>query len=93
MDELFHQDAFKSKSFSSEQFVADRLHIPLNRLRNELSSILSNLKYELVELINRDYADFINLSSNLVGLDKMINDIDGPLIKLRGDVMVRKPIA
>lgn len=29
----------------------------------------------MIELINRDYADFVNLSGNLVGLDKAIVDL------------------
>jgi len=35
-----------------------------------LQTFQRNLKNELVELINNDYADFINLSTNLSGIDK-----------------------
>ncbi|KAJ3187266.1 Conserved oligomeric Golgi complex subunit 2 [Irineochytrium annulatum] len=48
--------------------------------------MLSSLKNELIELINRDYADFINLSTNLVGVDKIINEISSPLEKVKADV-------
>ena len=33
----------------------------------------------MIELINEDYADFVNLSTNLVGLDKTINTLEDPL--------------
>ena len=33
----------------------------------------------MIELINDDYADFVNLSTNLVGLDKTISTLEEPL--------------
>ena len=35
----------------------------------------------MIELINEDYADFVNLSTNLVGLDKCILRLKEPLLK------------
>lgn len=43
----------------------------------------------MIDLINRDYTDFVNLSSNLIGLDKAINDLQAPLGQLKEEVMVR----
>ncbi|XP_044928736.1 conserved oligomeric Golgi complex subunit 2-like isoform X8 [Mustela putorius furo] len=37
----------------------------------------------MVELINKDYADFVNLSTNLVGMDKALNKLSVPLGQLR----------
>jgi len=42
----------------------------------------------MIDLINRDYADFVNLSSNLIGLDKAINGIQIPLGQLKEEVLV-----
>lgn len=42
----------------------------------------------MIELINKDYADFVNLSSNLIGLDKAINGIQVPLGQLKEEVLV-----
>lgn len=42
----------------------------------------------MIELINKDYADFVNLSANLIGLDKEINNIQSPLGQLREQVLV-----
>ena len=33
----------------------------------------------MIELINEDYADFVNLSTNLVGLDTSIQKLKEPL--------------
>ncbi len=34
---------------------------------------------QLVALINRDYADFVNLSSKLIGVDEMAAALEQPL--------------
>ena len=47
----------------------------------------------MIELINEDYADFVDLSTNLVGLDKSIGQIEEPLQKYRQEVEeVRKAL-
>ncbi|KAJ3217249.1 Conserved oligomeric Golgi complex subunit 2 [Dinochytrium kinnereticum] len=78
-----NRDAFTDESFGAEQFISNRLHIPIPSLKTDLATTLSVLKHELIELINRDYADFINLSTNLVGVDRMISDINQPLEKIK----------
>lgn len=50
---------------------------------------LKLLRSAMIDLINRDYTDFVNLSSNLIGLDKAINDLQTPLGQLREEVMVK----
>ncbi len=42
----------------------------------------------MCELINKDYPDFVNLSTNLVDLDKAINDLRNPLETMKKDVDV-----
>lgn len=42
----------------------------------------------MIELINRDYADFVNLSTNLTGLDRLIEALKTPLGQLREEVLV-----
>ena len=49
---------------------------------------MKELKTELVELINSDYADFINLSTNLNGVDRMMEDLKKPLDRMKGDAIV-----
>jgi len=42
----------------------------------------------MIELINRDYVDFVNLSGNLVGLDKAIANLQEPLVAIESEIMV-----
>lgn len=39
---------------------------------------------QLVALINRDYAEFVRLSSKLAGVDELVNRMRPPLVALRG---------
>ncbi|KJE98244.1 hypothetical protein CAOG_08237 [Capsaspora owczarzaki ATCC 30864] len=74
-------------AFHVEEFVAQcRQRVSLELLLADLQVFLASLHSELVELINRDYADFVNLSSNLVGMDKAISDIRAPLWLMREEV-------
>ncbi|CAJ0627134.1 3390_t:CDS:10 [Entrophospora sp. SA101] len=77
---------FASAEFSSDEFLANRRHLTLEELKKELTAHLKSLKSELVELINRDYASFIDLSTNLKGVDKAIDEISKPLGKMREEV-------
>nr|CAG4640736.1 EOG090X03KZ [Eulimnadia texana] len=61
--------------------------VPLEVLRDDLGVYLKVLRSAMIELINRDYADFVNLSSNLVGLDKKIENLQDPLLTIRDEVM------
>jgi septal ring factor EnvC (AmiA/AmiB activator) len=42
----------------------------------------------MVDLINKDYAEFVNLSTNLVDLDKAISQLKPPLIRIKNDVEI-----
>ncbi|KAJ3023287.1 Conserved oligomeric Golgi complex subunit 2 [Thoreauomyces humboldtii] len=90
----FDRALFSGESFSPQEFIADRRHIALDRLKSELQQGLRDLKTELVELINLDYADFINLSTRLVGVDRMIGDLARPLEQIQNVVQsVRDALA
>lgn len=82
----FNRSTFLDDDFSPFPFLSSRSFIPLERLKVELNSVLKELKTELVELINQDYADFINLSSNLIGLDGLIGELSTPLDKIKVNV-------
>ncbi|KAK6924690.1 COG complex component, COG2, C-terminal [Dillenia turbinata] len=80
----FKPSSFLRNDFDSESYISDlRTFVPLNNLRSELQSHLSSLKHELIELINRDYADFVNLSTKLVDVDGAIIRMRAPLTELR----------
>ncbi|GAN06528.1 conserved oligomeric Golgi complex subunit 2 [Mucor ambiguus] len=73
------RSAFTAPDFDPDTFLSSRRHLGLERMKAELNTHLKQLKTELVELINRDYQDFINLSTNLKGVDKDIEELKAPL--------------
>lgn len=84
----FDQEVFLRDDFDVDSFVAEcRHHVQLETLREDLHIYFTTLKNAMVELINKDYADFVNLSSNLVGMDKAISSLSVPLGQLREEVM------
>ncbi|XP_034040757.1 conserved oligomeric Golgi complex subunit 2 [Thalassophryne amazonica] len=84
----FDKDVFMKDDFDVDQFVAEcRKHVQLEEMREDLELYYKLLKTAMVELINKDYADFVNLSTNLVGMDKALNQLSVPLGQLREEVM------
>lgn len=58
--------------FDVDHFVSDcRKRVQLEELREDLELYYKLLKTAMVELINKDYADFVNLSTNLVSVTKL----------------------
>ncbi|KAB0383559.1 hypothetical protein FD755_005476, partial [Muntiacus reevesi] len=76
------------EDFDVDHFVSDcRKRVQLEALRDDLELYYKLLKTAMVELINKDYADFVNLSTNLVGMDKALNQLSVPLGQLREEVL------
>jgi hypothetical protein len=85
----FKKDAFSLSSFDPEAYISDlRRFVPFETLRAELRGHLGGLKNELVELINRDYTDFVNLSTKLVDVDGAVLRMRMPLNELRGKLVL-----
>lgn len=82
------RSAFTATDFDPDTFLSSRRHLGLERMKTELNTHLKSLKTELVELINCDYQDFINLSTNLKGVDKDIEDLKTPLKSMEMQVKV-----
>ncbi|GCC31744.1 hypothetical protein chiPu_0010205 [Chiloscyllium punctatum] len=77
--------------FDVDHFVSEcRKHVQLETLRDDLELYYKLLKTAMVELINKDYADFVNLSTNLVGMDRALKQLTVPLGQLREEVMSLK---
>ncbi|CAG8619423.1 13527_t:CDS:2, partial [Dentiscutata heterogama] len=81
-----NREMFSTPDFNSDRFLANRRHLTLDELKKELNVHLKSLKSELVEMINRDYASFVDLSTNLKGVDKVIEEVARPLGKMREEV-------
>ncbi|KAG6486166.1 hypothetical protein ZIOFF_054736 [Zingiber officinale] len=83
----FNSSAFLGEDFDPDSYVADlRTFVPLESLAAELRSYLADLKAELIDLINRDYADFIGLSTRLVDVDSAAARMRAPLVEFRDKV-------
>lgn len=84
----FDKDEFMKDSFDVDQFVSEcRKRVQLETLRDDLEIYYRLLKTAMVELINKDYADFVNLSTNLVGMDRALSQLSVPLGLLREEVL------
>jgi hypothetical protein len=90
----FKKDTFAKADFDSEAYIRDlRRFVAFDTLRTELRGHLGALKNELVELINRDYTDFVNLSTKLVDVDGAVLRMRMPLNELRARlVTVRESV-
>ncbi|CAI7893679.1 unnamed protein product [Closterium sp. NIES-54] len=89
------KSAFLDPSFDPDAYIATVRRIaPLESVRAELREHLAALKSELVELINRDYNDFVNLSTKLVDVDGSVLRMRVPLTELRAQLLaVRSSVA
>uniref|UniRef100_A0A1D1YH47 Conserved oligomeric Golgi complex subunit 2 n=1 Tax=Anthurium amnicola TaxID=1678845 RepID=A0A1D1YH47_9ARAE len=85
----FKKASFLRPDFDPEAYVADlRTFVPLESLRAELRAYLGSLNSELVDHLNRDYADFVSLSTRLVDVDAAVARMRAPLAELRDKVSV-----
>ncbi|XP_059004527.1 conserved oligomeric Golgi complex subunit 2-like isoform X2 [Mustela lutreola] len=90
----FDKDEFMKEDFDVDHFVSDcRKRVQLEELRGYLELYYKLLKIAMVELINKDYADFVNLSTNLVGMNKALNELSVPLGQLREVLSLRSPVS
>ena len=63
----FAKSDFSAESYQVDAFVGRcKKNVSLEILKGNLDDYLKALKHALIELINQDYADFVNLSTNLV---------------------------
>ncbi|KAF2311467.1 hypothetical protein GH714_024072 [Hevea brasiliensis] len=80
----FKPNLFLSPTFDTESYISElRTFVPFDTLRTELQAHLASLSHELIDLINRDYADFVNLSTKLVDVDAAVVRMRAPLLELR----------
>uniref|UniRef100_A0A182VY84 Conserved oligomeric Golgi complex subunit 2 n=1 Tax=Anopheles minimus TaxID=112268 RepID=A0A182VY84_9DIPT len=83
----FDKNEFMKKTFSVDEFLHENRNAgSLEIIRDDLGLYLKVLRSAMIELINQDYADFVDLSANLIGLDQQIDGIEAPLKKLRDEV-------
>ncbi|KAJ1685217.1 hypothetical protein LUZ63_016607 [Rhynchospora breviuscula] len=79
----FTPAAFLSSHFSPSSYISSlRSYVPLETLATELTSHLTSLNSDLIDLVNRDYADFVGLGSRLPGAGDAAVRIWDPLAEL-----------
>ena len=84
---VFCREDFLHDGFNIDGFLAKYAgNHGLEVLRDELGMYLQVLRVAMIELINDDYADFVNLSSNLVGIDERIEAIKTPLVEYKSQI-------
>ncbi|XP_027179730.1 conserved oligomeric Golgi complex subunit 2 [Coffea eugenioides] len=80
--------AFVDQEFDPESYISDlRTFVPFETLRSELQSHLSSLQRELVDLINRDYSDFVSLSTKLIDIDASVVRMRAPLLDIKEKIL------
>ena len=92
LEPLSHSHPLLSASsqipFDVDEFLLSRSHTSLPDLRSELRDYLAELKSELVQLINDDYAAFISLRTDLRGEGPRIEKLVRPLMGVLKDIEV-----
>lgn len=72
-----------------DEFLTEHRRIAnLETLRDDLGVFLKNLRSSTIELINKDYADFVDLSSNLKTLEAKIAGMETPIGKIKEEILV-----
>lgn len=80
--------AFLDPNFDPESYISElRTFVPFDTLTSELRSHLSALNRELVDLINRDYSDFVSLSTKLIDIDASVVRMRAPLLEIKEKIL------
>lgn len=80
--------AFSDPNFDPESYISElRTFVPFDTLTSELRSHLSSLNHELVDLINRDYSDFVSLSTKLIDIDASVVRMRAPLLEIKEKIL------
>jgi len=93
MPDTPHGSCFSKSDFIHQQFAVDdfvrtrRADTSLEKLEEQLGTYLKSLRLSLNDLINDNYSDFVNMSTNIVGTDKSIAMIRNPIEKSYTDIV------
>ncbi|XP_072930132.1 conserved oligomeric Golgi complex subunit 2 [Epargyreus clarus] len=84
----FDRNDFVKTNFSVDNFLSEHQNVAsLETMRDDLGVYLKILRLAMIELINKDYANFVNLCATLIGFDKAIIKIQVPLGQLNDEVL------
>ncbi|XP_030033702.2 conserved oligomeric Golgi complex subunit 2 [Manduca sexta] len=84
----FDRNDFVKTNFSVDNFLEEHQNMAsLETMRDDLGMYLKILRLAMIELINKDYANFVNLCATLIGFDKAILKVQVPLGHLNEEVL------
>ena len=82
----FDRAEFVRLDFCVDEFVAEcRKRVDLEQLRTDLEKYFKRLKGAMIDLINKDYHEFVSLSAHLADLDKQLAALSKPLNDISSD--------
>ncbi|CAI5736488.1 unnamed protein product [Peronospora farinosa] len=77
----FEEEAFSVDVFEVATFLEDcRVHSPMETIYQDLRHFQMALENQLVAIINEDYAEFLQLSSKLKGVDEAVASVHAPIL-------------
>ena len=76
----FDEEAFSVEPFDVAEFLEDcRARWPMGTIDEDLRQFQKALENQLVAIINEDYAEFLQLSSKLKGVDEAVSSVRAPI--------------
>ena len=83
----FDPNVFEKDDFNPDVYIDEMSpFVTPEDLATEVEKYADELQNKLVEMVNRDYKDFVALTTDLVDVDKYVKDIKEPLEVLKGEV-------
>ncbi|KAL4175639.1 hypothetical protein KRP22_000602 [Phytophthora ramorum] len=77
----FEEEAFSVEAFEVSAFLEDcRARSPMETIHQDLKQFQTALENQLVAIINEDYAEFLQLSSKLKGVDEAVSSVRAPIL-------------
>jgi hypothetical protein len=77
----FEEEVFSGEAFDVGAFLEDcRARSPMETIHQDLKQFQTALENQLVAIINEDYAEFLQLSSKLKGVDEAVSSVRAPIL-------------
>ncbi|RLN74968.1 hypothetical protein BBJ28_00009524, partial [Nothophytophthora sp. Chile5] len=79
----FDEEAFSGEEFQVAAFLEEcRARSPMETIHQDLKQFQTSLENQLVAIINEDYAEFLQLSSKLKGVDEAVSSVRAPILAI-----------
>ena len=82
----FNRNDWVSPTFDVDTFIEKRKEIPLETLRNLLSSYLQQVKKVSISIIKQDFMDLIHMINSLDALEQSLKRILSPLQTVQSEI-------